>query len=654
VEGDYIRLGNKALLKPIYFYTPVNNTLTPSVQFEVYNSGVEYLGTTFGVQAGTGTETFLIDQYRFRATVQTINYTDQGWSAKITFKTIKRADLTISNVKVSKTGYSNKNLGYAVIEWDTDVPATSKVYHCTTTTCTTQQSVEDNNYVYHHQVTVKELTAKKKYYYRITSVNRVDDKSYYPSATKWSNFTTPKAVTLSLSSIAVTKITSASAVVSWKTNQAATSQVDYGLTSSLGQKANDGSFVTDHEITLKDLQPGSSYYYSVFALDEEGDEQTSSLFSFSTPALVISKVKTQNLGSSLVISWRTDQDSSSQVDYGLTGSLGQTLAYSELTRQHEITLAHLTPNQIYYYQITSHDAQGRAVQSQVYKITTAPLTVFSVPTVSHLTSDSATISWTTDRAVTSQLDYGSTADELDVVLKNDKKYRAKHSLKLSQLVPGQIYYYHCSGMDETKIVAASPVYSFTTLTSTNPDITSTEDKAWQQKFLERLKKVGYSPQEAEKNFVKNEMKLVSGTDSNLVNRLLGRILLQVENKGEAWYLDKDSYKRYYLRDGQTAYAVMWAVGLGINDSDLVKIPIGDIGGDSSEAAATTVDPSLVSRLKGRILLQVQQHGEAWYVNPADGQRYYLKDGDTAYQIMRYLSLGIKNSDLQKIPVGELE
>jgi hypothetical protein len=60
------------------------------------------------------------------------------------------------------------------------------------------------------------------------------------------------------------------------------------------------------------------------------------------------------------------------------------------------------------------------------------------------------------------------------------------------------------------------------------------------------------------------------------------------------------------------------------------------------------DYSLANRLKGNILLQVESRGEAWYVNPVDGKRYYMKNGIVAYQMMRYMSLGISNIDLAKI------
>lgn len=179
----------------------------------------------------------------------------------------------------------------------------------------------------------------------------------------------------------------------------------------------------------------------------------------------------------------------------------------------------------------------------------------------------------------------------------------------------------------------------------------------------------------------------------LTNRLKGMILLQVEEHGEAWYVRPDTGKRLYLKDGTVAYSLMRNLSLGISNADLAKIPIGfeerfecldsdrDGLGDKLEDGLGTdkykadtdgdgyndgtevknnynplgpgkldYNYTLANRLKGQILLQVQAHGEAWYLNPADGQRYYMPDGPSAYQIMRYLSLGITNSDLDKIEV----
>jgi hypothetical protein len=57
-------------------------------------------------------------------------------------------------------------------------------------------------------------------------------------------------------------------------------------------------------------------------------------------------------------------------------------------------------------------------------------------------------------------------------------------------------------------------------------------------------------------------------------------------------------------------------------------------------------------MKGKILLQVELHGEAWYVNPKDGKRYYMPDGPSAYNIMKNLGEGISNANIEKIPKGD--
>ncbi len=188
----------------------------------------------------------------------------------------------------------------------------------------------------------------------------------------------------------------------------------------------------------------------------------------------------------------------------------------------------------------------------------------------------------------------------------------------------------------------------------------------------------------------------AGDDTSLSSKLKGHILLQVEARGEAWYVDTESRRRYYMKDGATAYQMMRQFGLGISNDNLKKIPIGlndrfeymDYDGDGlpdklEEAIGTDMysrdsdgdgyldgeeveagydplgpgkmvfDDKLTEKLKGKILLQVESRGEAWYINPKDGKRYYMPDGDSAYDIMRFLSLGITNDNLSKIEEGVL-
>jgi len=143
-------------------------------------------------------------------------------------------------------------------------------------------------------------------------------------------------------------------------------------------------------------------------------------------------------------------------------------------------------------------------------------------------------------------------------------------------------------------------------------------------------------------------------DRSLAERLHGQILLQVEEHGEAWYIRSNDSMRYYMKDGDTAYEMMRYFSLGITDVDLASIP--SVADTDEMNASTSIcsENSLADRLRGEILLQVEQHGEAWYVDPDTCRTIYMEDGAAAYEIMRYLGLGSTNDSLDKIPVGVFE
>ena len=63
------------------------------------------------------------------------------------------------------------------------------------------------------------------------------------------------------------------------------------------------------------------------------------------------------------------------------------------------------------------------------------------------------------------------------------------------------------------------------------------------------------------------------------------------------------------------------------------------------------DISFAKKNAGKILLQVEEHGEAWYVNPENLKRYFLGRPQDAFTVMREQGQGITNLDLNKILVG---
>lgn len=129
---------------------------------------------------------------------------------------------------------------------------------------------------------------------------------------------------------------------------------------------------------------------------------------------------------------------------------------------------------------------------------------------------------------------------------------------------------------------------------------------------------------------------LSEIDNNLSSRLKGKILLQVESKGEAWYVNPKNEKKYYMANGEEAYSIMRDSGVGITNTDLER---------------TKNDTSFAKKHSGKIFLQVEDLGQAYYVD-FEGVPHYLKNGEEAYNIMRDLGLGIANSDLRRINIGD--
>lgn len=119
----------------------------------------------------------------------------------------------------------------------------------------------------------------------------------------------------------------------------------------------------------------------------------------------------------------------------------------------------------------------------------------------------------------------------------------------------------------------------------------------------------------------------------LRSKMSGRILLQVERNGRSWYVYPVDNKRYFLGRKQDAFNLMRKLGLGITHKYLT----------------TYIDKTFPKAVAGKILLDVETNGEAYYINPLDMKGYYLGRPDDAYTIMRNFGLGITNANLKKIP-----
>ncbi len=130
-------------------------------------------------------------------------------------------------------------------------------------------------------------------------------------------------------------------------------------------------------------------------------------------------------------------------------------------------------------------------------------------------------------------------------------------------------------------------------------------------------------------------------ETTIAKKFSGRIFLQVESKGEAWYINPADLKRCYLGRPEDAFKIMRELAIGISNKDLDKLPV---AGDEQ----TTVDNNLLSRLLGKIVLQVEDKGQAYYIDPVSKEAIYLGRPKDAFEIMRSKGTGISNENLEKV------
>jgi len=185
---------------------------------------------------------------------------------------------------------------------------------------------------------------------------------------------------------------------------------------------------------------------------------------------VISQIVVSNVTkTSATISWTTNEDSSSRVNYGLTDSfeLGFVLD-SALVKSHTISLAGLQEGKTYYFQVKSADVSNNIATSATQTFNTIDETapVISNIVVTNITKSGATVSWSTNEAATGTIDYGLTtaygATQTSATL------ATSHTFILSGLQSNSTYHFRVKSQDASSNLATSSDQTFVTLANLPP------------------------------------------------------------------------------------------------------------------------------------------------------------------------------------------
>jgi chitodextrinase len=456
----------------------INLSWSPSTDNTAVTGYKIYRG---GVQIGTAT---------------TNSYSDTGLSANTTYSyTVSAYDGAGNNstqsTAVSATTQavlpvisnlvgSNITTSAITISWDTNVPTNGQVFYGLTTSYGSQSSLLDNTTkTTTHSTTLSGLTPNTTYNFKVTSVDALGNTT---SSTNFS-FTTQSATPVdttapTISAITKSGITTSGATISWTTNENSDTQVEYGLTTAYGSQTTlNTTLLTNHSVALSGLTASTTYNFRVKSKDSAGNLAVSSNQTLTTLPLpdttapTISNVVISSItANSATVTWTTNENSDTQVDYGTTASYGlQTTRNTTLTTTHSASITNLSSGVTYNLRVRSTDASGNLATSVNYTFTTttpAPpqdttAPVISAITTSNLTPSSVQIGWNTDESASGYVAYGTTAS-YGLTSPVDSTLKTSRTIALSTLKRNTTYNYQVVSTDASGNIGRSTNRTFTT------------------------------------------------------------------------------------------------------------------------------------------------------------------------------------------------
>ncbi|MEI6886717.1 MAG: fibronectin type III domain-containing protein, partial [bacterium] len=226
-----------------------------------------------------------------------------------------------------------------------------------------------------------------KYFYRI---NPVDSEGIEYEGTILDFTTLPKPIVSDVKIQQIKNTVDTTMVISWKSNTEVSSIVSYYLednSKSIKDKIDLTLISGEHKLTLNSLNSDKSYILQVRGFDRLGNEAKSETIKFTTAtdtrAPSITDVVIENVPntintinqskSQVVISWNTDEPSSSAVEYGEGYSEiypMKSITDFNLTMNHMVVLSELEPSKVYHFRVVSKDkANNEGVSSNMVNIT---------------------------------------------------------------------------------------------------------------------------------------------------------------------------------------------------------------------------------------------------------------------------------------------
>ncbi|MEK7594859.1 MAG: fibronectin type III domain-containing protein [Patescibacteria group bacterium] len=217
-----------------------------------------------------------------------------------------------------------------------------------------------------------------KYYYKLVSYDS-EDNSYTGNTASFTTPSRPRILNLRFQPVAGEPTSTQS--ITWDTNVPASSTVSYGRVGGASVDTLVPDLVTSHTVVIRDLEDNSEYTLVAQSRDADGNLAISDSQTFRTaldtrpPKIsnVVAEAGVRGVGAEargqVVVSWHTDEPSTSQVAYaegsGATIFNTKTAEDSALSTEHVVIVSDLPTSKVYSLQPISRDRSGNQGSGEV-------------------------------------------------------------------------------------------------------------------------------------------------------------------------------------------------------------------------------------------------------------------------------------------------
>ncbi|MBU5614086.1 fibronectin type III domain-containing protein [Geomonas azotofigens] len=364
----------------------------------------------------------------------------------------------------------------AVLYWETDEPSSSTIQYGTTESFGTADAKAQ--LLTKHNRPLTGLLPGTTYYFRVQATDASGNTATSQTYTFTTDINPDTKAPVITQAASIIYSTDTAATVAFKTDKPCDTVVNYGPNGTTGNQKSNSEKVNDHQVTLSNLTPNTSYSVQVSCTDMSGNTVVASAGTpstmmalnyaafilsdavigaagtgFTTPSLpdttppVITAVPAATaITSSMVrIVWSTNEIADSQVYFGVSGQNLTNFAGDIVqVTGHSVALTNLAPNTTYQFKVQTTDPSNNTTVSSVYSFTTAALADTTPPVISAISASGVNssqihVAWTTNEPSTTVLKYGTTPFTLTAQV-SIAGTSTDHSVTLYNLIPGTTYY----------------------------------------------------------------------------------------------------------------------------------------------------------------------------------------------------------------------